>query len=83
MQIIQAIMLFFEIIIIIIIIDVILSWLTLLWLRIRPKFIANIIDPMYFFVKKYIPTNIGPFDLTPIVIIFSIYIIQEIIIRIF
>jgi uncharacterized protein YggT (Ycf19 family) len=45
------------------------------WLRIRPKFIANIIDPIYDFVKKHIPTTIWPLDFTPIFIIILINIL--------
>lgn len=53
----------------IIIFDIILSWLIIFWLKARPVFIANIIDPMYKYVKKYIPTNLWPFDFTPIIIL--------------
>lgn len=69
MEILLAIIIFFDILTYIIIFDVILSWLQLLWLRWRPNFIAQIIDPMYSGIKKVIPTSIGPLDFTPIVII--------------
>jgi len=49
--------------------DIILSWLTLLWLKIRPMFIASILDPIYEGIKWKIPTTIGPLDFTPIVIL--------------
>lgn len=65
-------MYFFEILQYIVFIDVILSWLMIIWVRIRPKFIADIIDPMYAQIKKYIPTSIGPLDFTPIIFIFLI-----------
>lgn len=67
-----TIIIFLNLIVYIIIIDIILSWLTLVWLRFRPVFIANIIDPMYKLVKKYIPTNIWPIDFTPIIILLLI-----------
>lgn len=53
----------------IVILDIILSWLTLFWLKSRPKFIADIIDPMYNFIKKIIPTTFWPMDFTPIIIL--------------
>lgn len=54
-------------------IDVILSWLTLFGLKIRPKFLTNIIEPIYIFIKKKIPTTIWIIDFTPVIIIFWIY----------
>ncbi len=53
--------------------DVILSWLILFGLNIRPKFLADIIEPIYWFVRKYLPTSIGPLDFTPIVILLIIF----------
>lgn len=76
MQILLAIIIFLEIISYIVIIDVILSWITLTGLRFRPKFIADIIDPLYANVKKIIPTNIWPMDFTPIVIIILLIFIR-------
>lgn len=64
-----AILLLTEVIKYIIIIDIILSWLILFWFKVRPKFIADIIDPMYNFVKKIIPTTFWPVDFTPIIIL--------------
>jgi len=83
MQILLAIMILFQIIYYIIILDVILSWLTLFWLQIRPKFIADIIDPIYKNIKKIIPTSIWPVDFTPIVVIFTIIFIRWVLIIIF
>lgn len=77
------ILIFLEIIQWIIIIDIILSWLSVFWVNIRPRFIADIIDPMYSYVKKVIPTNIWPFDFTPMVIFFIIILIRAWIIIIF
>jgi uncharacterized protein YggT (Ycf19 family) len=64
----------------IIIIDIILSWFIVFWLNYRPLFVAQIIDPVYIFIKKYIPTSIWPFDFTPIIIIFIMEIIKNILI---
>lgn len=76
MQILIALIIFLELISYIVIIDVILSWLLLLWIRFRPTFIANIIDPLYLNVRKIIPTRFWPFDFTPIVIILLIMFIK-------
>lgn len=56
----------------ILIIDIILSWLALFWVNFRPKFIKDIMDPIYKFIKSKIPTNIWPIDFCPIIIIFLI-----------
>jgi len=76
MEILLAIIIFIEILSYIVIADVILSWLTLFWLRFRPKFIADIIDPMYKNVKKIIPTTFWPMDFTPIVIILLLFFLK-------
>ena len=83
MQILVAIVIFLEILSMIVIIDVILSWLTLLWLKARPKFIADIIDPIYEKVKKLIPTIFWPVDFTPIIVILLIWFIKWAIVIIF
>ncbi len=71
-----AIYIFFELIMWIILIDIVLSWLILFWVRFRPEFIRAVIDPVYKIVRKIIPTRIWVFDLTPIVVVlFIIYII--------
>ncbi len=57
--------------------DVILSlFQVLLRVRLRPKFIASIIDPMYANIKKYIPTTIWVLDLTPMVAILLVVFIK-------
>jgi YggT family protein len=72
----MTIIILLEIVSYIVIFDVILSWLILLWINFRPKFIADIIDPLYKNIKKYIPTSIWPFDFTPIVIILLLMFIK-------
>jgi len=49
-------------------------------LRFNPRFMRNILDPLYFQVKKYIPTRFGAFDFTPIVIILIIMFVTNLII---
>ncbi|MDD3646026.1 MAG: YggT family protein [Candidatus Gracilibacteria bacterium] len=83
MIVLEAILIFLNIIIYLIFFDVILSWLTLFGIRWRPQFIASIIDPLYAFVRKIIPTRIGAFDLTPIVILIAIYFISGVILTIY
>lgn len=75
-----AIIIFLELIFYIVFIDVILSWLTLFRLNFRPKFIADIIDPIYKFIKSLIPTSFWPLDFTPIILIMFIYFIKWIIV---
>jgi len=53
-------------------VDIILSWLPLFWVNFRPKFVSDIMDPIYDFIKKKIPTTIWMLDFTPIIIIFII-----------
>ncbi len=64
-------------------IDIILSWLSIFWIQLRPKFLSDIIEPLYAFVRKYISTTLWPIDFTPIIVIFSIRILQIIILLFF
>jgi len=59
-----------------VIFDVILSWLTLLWLNFRPQFLSQIIDPIYSFVNKTIPTTFGMFRFDALIVILIIYLLQ-------
>lgn len=53
-------------------IDIILSWLPLFWINFRPKFISDIMDPIYKKIKNTIPTSIWSVDFSPIIIILII-----------
>lgn len=53
----------------IIIIDVVLSWVSLLGLRIVIGPLINITQPLYAMVRKIFPTTIGVIDITPIILI--------------
>lgn len=75
-----TIIIFTELLFYIVFIDVILSWVTLIWLNIRPRFIAQIIDPIYSFIKSIIPTSFWPFDFTPIILIMILWFIKWLII---
>ena len=83
MQIILWIIIFIEILSYIIIADIILSWLVLLWINFRPKFIANILDPIYQIIKKIIPTTFWPIDLTAIIVIFILFFMKWLLFLIF
>ncbi len=76
MIILLTIIILLEILSYFVIFDVILSWLILLWIKFRPKFVADIIDPLYRNVRKFIPTSIWPLDFTPIVIILLLMFIK-------
>ncbi len=65
-----ALFIFLRLMFYIVVFDVILSWLSLAWIRFRPQFIRDILDPIYSFIRKYIPTRFGAFDFTPIILIF-------------
>lgn len=67
-----SVVIFLEILEYLVFLDVILSWLMIFWLKLRPKFLRSILDPIYSTVKKYIPTRFGAFDFTPIVVILLI-----------
>ena len=70
------ILIFLEILTYIIFVDIILSWLTLVWVRFRPKFIADILDPFYNFIKNTIPTNIWPIEFSAFILILFIIFIR-------
>ncbi len=69
--IISTIIIFLQIFYWLIIIDVILSWLSLAGIK-RPQFLANLIDPIYNSIKKVVPTTIWWLDFTPIILILFI-----------
>lgn len=52
-----------------IILDVILSWLAVFWLRIVIGPLVQITQPLYALVRKYLPTTIWVIDITPIILI--------------
>lgn len=67
--IIQALYIFLDTIKFLIFIDIILSWLTLLWINLRFKFIRDLINPIYNYIKRIIPTSIWYIDFAPIIIL--------------
>ncbi len=83
MIILMAIIVLLELISYIVIFDVILSWLVLLGIRFRPKFIADIINPLYKSVKKILPTAFWPLDFTPIIVIILLIFLKWVIFILF
>jgi len=52
-------------------------------ISLRPKFLASVTDPLYAWVKKIIPTVIGPFDFTPIIILLIIFFCESFLVSLF
>ena len=66
---------FFSVIVIILIIlknilfiDIILSWLSIIGIHFRPKFLSDIMEPLYKFIKDKISTTIWPIEFAPVII---------------
>ena len=74
--IILSIVIFLDLIVYLIIFDIILSWLSLAGVNFRPKFIGDVLNPVYKYIRKDIPTRFGAFDFTPIIILLSISFIK-------
>jgi len=67
---------FTDIILYIIFFDIILSWLSLLWLNWRPEFLRSIVEPLYAFINRIVPTSFGMFRFDALIAIIIIYFIQ-------
>ena len=67
---------FTDIILYIIFFDIILSWLSLFWLNWRAEFLKSIVDPLYGFINKIVPTSFGMFRFDALIAIIFIYFIQ-------
>ena len=83
MQIIFTIVIFLDLLQYIIFFDIILSWLLLLWINFRPKFIWDILNPVYKKIRSTVPTSIWPLDFTPIVVIFLCIFLKSLIFILF
>ena len=40
------------------------------------RFLWNVTEPVYAYIRRYIPTNIGGFDIAPIILILGLEFIQ-------
>jgi uncharacterized protein YggT (Ycf19 family) len=70
-----AIIIFLELITYLIFFDIILSWLSVFWIKFRPKFVYDILEILYINVRKVIPTRIWYFDFAPMIILIIIFFI--------
>jgi len=68
--------------IILIIIRAVLSWVQHNPYQPVIKFIYQVTEPPLRLIRQYVP-NVGGLDLSPVILIFAIYIIERILIRIF
>ncbi len=75
-----AIKIFLEIILYLVIFDIILSWLSLMGLKYRPKFLSQIIDPIYWIINKYIPTTFWVFKFDALITILIIFLLQALLV---
>jgi len=78
-----ALYIFLNAIFYLIIFDVILSWLTLFWLRFRPNFLVQIIDPIYNTINKVIPTTFWMFRFDALIAILIIFFLQGLLVILF
>ena len=67
---------FTDIIKYLIFLDIILSWLSLIWLRWRPAFLSSVIDPIYSFINKHIKTSFLMFRFDALIVLMIIIFIQ-------
>ncbi|UCE05977.1 MAG: YggT family protein [bacterium] len=67
--------------IIIIIIRVLLSWISHNPYHPLIRFVYQVTEPPLRTIRQYVP-NLGGLDISPIILIFAIYIIEKILIRI-
>ena len=71
-----------DVYILVIIIRVILSWVQHNPYQPIIKFIYEVTEPPLRLIRQYVP-SIGGLDLSPIILIFAIYVAEKILIRIF
>ena len=71
---------FTDIILWLIFADIILSWLSLFWLRWRPSFLDSVVWPIYDFINKLIPTKFWMFRFDALIAIIALYFVQALLI---
>jgi len=76
----SALYIFLQIVYVLVIVDILFSWGTLLLPNIRrPRFLSDLFTPLYGWIGSVVPTRFGMFDLTPLVLIFAISVVQVVI----
>ena len=71
---------FTDIILYLVFFDIILSWLSLFWLRWRPAFLDSVVWPIYDFVNRILPTKFWMFRFDALIVIILIYLVQALLI---
>ena len=74
---------FLDLIYYILFLDIILSWISLSGIQFRPRFISSIMDPIYNFIKKSIPTTFWIIDVTPIIVLLGIFFLKGLIVLVY
>ena len=72
----MLILVLIDLMFIIIFIHIVLSWMQILWVKIKIKFIDSILEPIYKKIKNIIPTTIWPFELAPAIVIVILLFVQ-------
>lgn len=60
----------------IVFLDIILSWVAILFWDIRPAWLKDFVNSLYKWIKKIIPTNLWMFEFAPMIIIILVQILQ-------
>ncbi len=72
-----AVYLLLELIKWLIIIEIVLSWVSLLGLHIAIPFISLVVHPLFDRVRKIIPSTFSGMDFAPLYVLLAIYIFQN------
>gem|GEM_PF-804485 len=76
----SALYIFLQILYVLVIVDILFSWGMLLIPNLhKPRFLTELFNPLYGWIGSVFPTRFGMFDLTPLVLIFAISILQVVI----
>lgn len=59
--------------------DIVLSFLRIVGIRFRPTFLGSITDPLYDIVRRALPTAMGRFDFSPLIVLIGIQILANLI----
>lgn len=71
-----VLVIFTDIILYLVFFDIILSWLSLLWLRWMPSFLDSVLWPLYNFINNLLPTKFWMFRFDALILIIFIYFFQ-------
>ncbi len=71
-----GIYIFLQILSLLIVLDIILSWIIIFVWDFRPVWFKDLVENFYLWVKKIIRTNFWPFEFAPMIILFLIWFLQ-------